>query len=102
MSLDISLVEEVHSQNITHNLGPMAEKAGIYGALWRPEETVSSAKELAEKLKPAIADMKARPEFYKQFDSPNGWGLYEHFVPWLDELYLACLENPDAKVCASV
>ncbi len=29
---------EVYSANITHNLGEMADKAGIYYALWRPEE----------------------------------------------------------------
>lgn len=48
MSLDITLYTpmcahcgrsgEGYSANITHNLGAMAEAAGIYLALWRPEE----------------------------------------------------------------
>lgn len=29
---------EVFSANITHNLGPMADEANIYHALWRPED----------------------------------------------------------------
>lgn len=42
MSLDVYLTAvrptEVFSANITHNLGEMADKAGIYKACWRPEE----------------------------------------------------------------
>lgn len=44
MSLDVYLSKEVteertvFSANITHNLGEMADKAGIYKALWRPED----------------------------------------------------------------
>lgn len=42
MSLDVYLKAvrpaEVFSANITHNLGAMAEAAGIYRHLWRPEE----------------------------------------------------------------
>ena len=42
MSLDVTLTAvrptEVYSANITHNLGLMAEEAGIYQPLWRPEE----------------------------------------------------------------
>ena len=30
--------EGAYSANITHNLGKMAEEAGIYKHLWRPEE----------------------------------------------------------------
>ncbi len=30
--------EEVYISNVTHNLNKMAGEAGIYEALWRPEE----------------------------------------------------------------
>lgn len=36
----------------------------------------SARKELA-RLEKAIADMKARPEYYVKFNSPNGWGTYK-------------------------
>lgn len=35
--------EEVYSRNITHNLNTMAEKAGLYLALWRPGELLDPA-----------------------------------------------------------
>lgn len=42
MSLDITLRAvrpvDVFSSNITHNLNAMAEAAGIYRQIWRPEE----------------------------------------------------------------
>jgi len=74
--------KEVYSSNITHNLGKMAEAAGIYKALWRPEEIgITRARELIPLLTPALKTLEARPERFKEFDSPNGWGMYEHFVP---------------------
>ena len=30
---------EIYSRNITHNLNDMAEAAGLYEALWRPDDT---------------------------------------------------------------
>lgn len=85
--------------NITHNLGTMAEKAGIYQHLWRPEELgITKAGELIEPIRMGLLDMKARPEYYRQFDSPNGWGRYDHFVPWIEEYLRACINYPDAVI----
>lgn len=56
------------------------------------------AEQLIEPLEKAIADMKARPEYYEQFNSPNGWGTYKDFVPWLEKYLAACKEYPDAVV----
>lgn len=111
MSLDISLYvkatighkqiehHEVHEQNITHNLTAMASEAGIYKCVWRPDENgVEYAWQLTEPLTEAIADMKARPEHYEQFNAPNGWGLYKHFLHWLEKLLSACKEWPEARI----
>jgi len=42
MSLDVKLVDEngdyLYEDNITHNLGQMADRADIYKCLWRPDE----------------------------------------------------------------
>lgn len=103
MSLDVDLVEckptSVFSANITHNLGRMAEEAGIYKALWRPEEIgITKASQLIEPLTNGLEAMRADPSRFKAFNAKNGWGLYEHFVPWI-EIYLeACKDNPDAEV----
>lgn len=103
MSLDIDLIEtsphSVFDANITHNLGTMADKAGIYKALWHPEDVgIKKALELAHILAPAIADMDARPEYYKTFDAKNGWGTYKDFAPWLKKLYHACIMHPNAEI----
>lgn len=91
--------EEVFSANITHNLGKMAGEAGIYYSLWRPEEIgKSQASEIIELLEKGLADLKARPEYFEQFNSSNGWGTYEHFVPFVEKYLNACKEYPYATI----
>jgi len=42
---------QVFHRNITHNLGKMANAAGIYEALWRPEEIgITQAKQLIDPI----------------------------------------------------
>ena len=106
MSLDISLVRkqptEVFDANIMHNLGRMAKEAGIYGIVWRSEENgITQAHQLIEPLKKAIAEMEADSVRFKEYDAENGWGTYEHFVPWLKKYLVACIEYPDAYPEAS-
>ncbi len=85
--------------NITHNLNKMAAAAGIYEACWRPEEIgATKASDIIPILEKGFEDMKARPEHYKQFDSPNGCGLYIHFLPWVENYLNACREYPDAII----
>jgi hypothetical protein len=136
MSLDVSLYrkyhvsydngktlepkkEEVYSANITHNLGEMAEKAGIYEALWRPyrlkegynipekdyeaeykfeEANPVKANEIISIIEKGLEDMKARPEYYEKFNSPNGWGMYHNFVPWIERYLAALKEFPESQV----
>jgi len=111
--------EEVYSANITHNLGMMADEAGIYEALWRPhrlkpkydipesdydaeykfeEDNPVRAYEIIEIIEKGLDDMKARPEYYETFNSPNGWGTYKNFVPWIEKYLAALKEFPDAQV----
>lgn len=103
MSLDVTLTAvrptEVYSANITHNLVPMAEEAGIYQHLWRPDEIgITKAAELILPLSAGLLLLEQNPERFKAFDSPNGWGRYEHFVPFVRHYLEACEANPDAEV----
>ena len=87
---------------ITHNLGDMARAADIYQHLWRPEEIdITKAIQLVEPLRAGLALLKSDPERFEKFNSPNGWGMYEHFVPFVEKYLAACEENPDADVRAS-
>lgn len=93
---------EVYWANITHNLNRMAEAAGIYRAVWRPEENgIQAAQQLIAPLRAGITLLESDPERFKQYDASNGWGLYEHFVPWLKRYLRACEENPTATIRVS-
>lgn len=103
VSLDVYLEAErkvtVFSQN---NLGGMAEAAGIYRHCWRPEEVgITKASELIEPLRKGLAWLKENPEEAKKHNASNGWGLYEHFVPWVEKYLAACEANPDAVISVS-
>lgn len=106
MSLDVTLTAvrptEVYSANITHNLGKMAQEAGIYEHLWRPEEIgIARAGQLILPLEEGLALLKRERAHFEQFNAPNGWGLYEHFVPFVERYLAACRENPDAEISVS-
>ena len=106
MSLDVYLTAvrptNVFKANITHNLGEMAGEAGIYKALWRPEEIgITTAAQLIPLLREGVAKMKADPARFENLNPSNGWGSYADFVPWIEEYLAACEANPDAHVEAS-
>jgi hypothetical protein len=93
---------ELYSANITHNLGRMADKAGIYGALWRPDEHgFTHAKQLIEPLRDGLKQLEENPTYFKQFDAENGWGRYIHFVPFVRAYLKACEQYPEATVHVS-
>ena len=106
MSLDFYLTqdgEEMFSRNITHNLGKMASEAGIYKCLWRPEENgYTKASQCIKPLQDGLVALVADPDGFRKYDSPNGWGLYIHFVPFVFAELMACIEYPDADVRACV
>lgn len=94
--------EELYSANITHNLGKMATESGIYNVLWRPEENnITIAEDLIKPLEKGLQILKEKPDYFKQFDAENGWGMYIHFVPFVEEYLNACKKYPDALVKAS-
>lgn len=111
--------ESLYNANITHNLGKMAEAAGLYEALWRPyqlkegynidegdyqaeykfeEDNPVKANEIIPIIEKGLKDMKARPEHYKTFNSSNGWGMYHNFVPWIERYLEALKEYPELFV----
>lgn len=92
----------LYDANITHNLGGMADAAGIYQALWRPEEIgISKAGQLVEPLRKGLAWLEDHPDEAKKHNAPNGWGTYENFIPFVRNYLAACVANPTATVRAS-
>lgn len=103
MSLDVWLTVNqpvvVFDGNITHNLVPMAREAGLYEALWRPEElNVSVAGGLVDRLELGLEKLKADPERFQKLNPENGWGNYENLVGFVEKYLEACKENRTAKV----
>jgi len=110
MSLDVWLTERVcepqtverYEANITHNLGRMADEAGIYKFLWRPEELgITKAGELIVPLELGLELLKQAPDRFEKFNSPNGWGMYEHFVPFVEKYLEACKAHPESTIHTS-
>lgn len=106
MSLDVTLTaphgDEVYWSNITHNLNKMAREIGIYKELWYPDEIgITKASQLIEPLLAGLMEMVKRPTHFQQFNSPNGWGMYHNFLPWVSNYLEACINNPDADVSVS-
>lgn len=105
MSLDVSLsaVREtrVFEYNITHNLGEMADAAGIYKHLWRPDELgITVAQQLIEPLTEGLFRLRSDPVKYKSFNPENGWGNYDDLVAFVTEYLQACVNNPDGIIRA--
>lgn len=93
--------EAVYDANITHNLGQMADKAGIYKALWRPEEIeVTRASQLIDLLEAGLDRLKAA-DYFKQFNPDNGWGNYDNLVTFTERYLAACKEYPTARIDVS-
>lgn len=104
MSLDFRLTVTVTEEKpvfdwmgLTHNLHPMAAAAGIGDILWR-DDNGEMAWTLIEPLRKGLADLKARPDHFKQFEPANGWGDYDGLVRFVTELLDACEKYPHAKI----
>ena len=109
MSLDFSLYDgdeeddEVFDINITHNLCEMAREAGIHKALWRPAEIDAKiGADIIELLESGLHKLKSNQEYYEKFNAENGWGTYEHFVPFVEKCLGACVEYPNARINVSI
>jgi hypothetical protein len=89
----------VYSANVTHNLWKMAGEAGIYQALWRPEEIgIKTAHDLIGFLSQGLAVLKSDPERFKAFNPANEWGDYEGLVQFTQDYLNACAKWPEATV----
>jgi hypothetical protein len=85
--------------NITHNLGAMAEAAGLYRWLWRPDEAgVEQAGSLVRVLRKGLAVLEADPERFRAMNPENGWEDYEGLVEFVREYLTACQTWPNARV----
>lgn len=110
----------VYEANITHNLGTMAEAAGLYKALWRPYQLLPDWKDELENnsneeykfeqehtiyagqiildLQKGLIKLLSSPEEYKKLNPENGWGTYEQLYDFTYNYIKACTKYPTARV----
>ena len=94
---------EVFSANITHNLGEMADAAGIYECLWHPGRLrLTRAGQLVEPLQRGLVALRADRIYFERFNARNGWGMYDHFESFVERVLAACREYPDALIRVSI
>ena len=90
---------EVYTANITHNLGRMANEAGLYEAVWRPDEHgYEQAEQLIQPLRIGLAQLQSRRSHFEQFNPGNGWGDYGLLLSFTAGYLIACETWPDAEV----
>lgn len=94
--------EQVFNENITHNLNTMAEEAGVYEVMWRPEEIgVAKAGQALPILEAGLARLVENPDKMKKHNPKNGWGTYDVLVRYVRKYIEACREYPDADIRVS-
>lgn len=94
--------ENVFAWNITHNLGKMAGAAGLYKAMWRPEEIgVTHAAQLIPLLEAGLVKLEANPEAMKVHNPSNGWGDYDGLLEFTRAYLEACRAYPHAEIYVS-
>ena len=64
---------ELYSRNITHN-------------------------QMIDMLEKGVALLATEKTRFEKFNSPNGWGMWEHFVPFCMDYLQACRDHPYAQV----
>jgi hypothetical protein len=109
MSLDVYLqiIEPVtvYENNITHNLGTMANAADplLYKALWRPDELFEHPKAgfLIPYLEQGLKKLNEDPGHFRQYESPNGWGTHEGLSEFITKYLDACKAHPNTDVKVS-
>ena len=90
---------QLFSDNVTHNLAGMAEEAGIYEHLWRPDELgITVAGDLVAPLRAGLALLEAEPGRFRAKNPSNGWGDYCGFVEFVQKYLAACKAHPKATI----
>jgi hypothetical protein len=87
---------ELYTRNITHNVGKMWTKAGVWEALYESHGKI--AQDILPALERGVAHMAAHREEYTPLNPPNGWGNYEGALDFLSEYTAECRSNPLAKI----
>lgn len=99
MSLDLKLQSPRlirFSGNYTHNGNVFWRAAGVYEALYNPQNQTAAF--WLEVLEAGLECMKRNPEIFKKLNPPSGWGDYDSAVAFLGSFVEACKKYPKAII----
>lgn len=103
MSLDFSVYAmketEVIWKNITGNVAPMWDKAGIYDDLYNSDG--KRAEDVICNLQAGLQRMKDDPMEYEKLNPENSWGSYSGAIEWLEELISEMEQCPNGIISIS-
>jgi hypothetical protein len=89
-------------KNITHNLTEMADEAGIYHALWMPNEHgFEYAHQIIPILEKGLKKLNKSYQYFTKFEASNGWGSVDGLIKFTDDVLHACKEYPQSKIRVS-
>jgi len=84
----------VFEANMTYNVGTMIRRAGLHPQVLNGMK-VSQAYGI---IKNGLLVMEQNAQYFKQFDSDNGWGTYATTVTCIRSLYEAMDEGHDDDI----
>ena len=92
----------MYEADLTANLRRMSEAAGLLAPIWQPHHLgIVRAADLAPHLEKGLAALQERPEHFRGFQHPSGWGTYENLVSFCSDTLTACNNFPFAQVWAA-
>lgn len=105
MSVDNILVNNagniVFNRSLTHNMLEMATHAGLYDAVWRPDNiSATIALHLIEPLTMGLIELTVNKKIHETYTHPKG-GNIDMITKHVAMYLRACRENPTAKIVIS-
>ncbi len=89
----------LYHEKIAYNLEQMAEKAGVYNALWQPHDNgYAYGREVVDTLRKGLKHLCDQPDYYKPFAPQNEQGKYKHLMGFVSDVLEACVKFPDAVI----
>lgn len=88
-----------YSDNITHNVRVIAKQAGLYEALWHPEQiNIKTANELIKPLTEGLNYLLSNKDNLEKLNPTVGWGSYDQLCDFVYRYLKACHAYPAAVV----
>jgi len=73
----------------------MAKSISVYDCLWRPEEHgYNTTEQIIPLLENGKLLLEAHPNRAKEYCLLNGWGTYETFCKFLNNVLAHCIKHP--------